>query len=154
VLRSIPLSFFERLAALRGVRLVSLQKGSGVEQIPLLGERHCILDPSAALETFADTAALMMNLDLVISTDTSIPHLAGALGIPAWTVLQFVPDWRWLLDRPDSPWYPTMRLFRQKSFGDWGEVFERIARQVITFSPGSQNRDGERSVRPGSSNRG
>ncbi len=140
VLRSIPLSFFERLAALPGVRLVSLQKGSGVEQIGQLAEPLRMWDPSAALETFADTAALMMNLDLVISSDTVIPHLAGALGTPVWTVLQSVPDWRWMLDRPDSPWYPTMRLFRQKSFGDWGEVFDRIARQAATFSSRSETR--------------
>jgi tetratricopeptide (TPR) repeat protein len=140
VLRSIPLLFFESLAAVPGIRLVSLQKGAGVEQIHGLAGRFSIVNPSARLENFSDTAALMMNLDLVISSDTSIPHLAGALGIPVWTILQFVPDWRWLLDRPDSPWYPTMRLFRQYTFGDWGEVFERIARQVATFSPGSKNR--------------
>ena len=66
---------------------------------------------------FMDTAAIMMNLDLVISSDTSVPHLAGALGVPVWLALPFVPDWRWLLDRGDSPWYPTMRLFRQKDSG-------------------------------------
>ena len=73
-----------------------------------------------------DTAAVMKNLDLVITSDTSVPHLAGALGVPVWVALPFVPDWRWLWDRSDSPWYPTMRLFRQKKAGDWEGVFEEI----------------------------
>ncbi len=75
---------------------------------------------------FMDTAAIMMNLDLVITSDTSVAHLAGALGVPVWVALPFVPDWRWLLDRSDSPWYPTMRLFRQKRLGDWKGVFGEI----------------------------
>jgi ADP-heptose:LPS heptosyltransferase len=75
---------------------------------------------------FMDTAAIMMNLDLVITSDTSVAHLAGALGVPVWVALPFVPDWRWMLDRSDSPWYPTMRLFRQKSRGDWAGVFQEI----------------------------
>src|SRR5205823_2937597 len=75
---------------------------------------------------FMDTAAMMMNLDLVITSDTAVAHLAGALGMPVWVALPFVPDWRWLLDRADSPWYPTMRLFRQKRAGDWAEVFAEI----------------------------
>jgi ADP-heptose:LPS heptosyltransferase len=73
-----------------------------------------------------DTAAIMKNLDLVITSDTAIPHLAGALGVPVWIALPCPPDWRWLLDRSDSPWYPTMRLFRQKQPGDWAGVFEEI----------------------------
>ena len=73
-----------------------------------------------------DTAAIMHNLDLVISSDTSIAHLAGALGLPTWVPLPFSPDWRWLLDRSDTPWYPTMRLFRQKSTGDWQGAFVEI----------------------------
>ena len=72
----------------------------------------------------ADTAALMQQLDLVIAVDTAVVHLAGALGRPVWVMLPFSPDWRWLLDREDSPWYPTMRLFRQPSFGDWPAVVE------------------------------
>jgi ADP-heptose:LPS heptosyltransferase len=77
-----------------------------------------------------DTAALMQSLDLVITSDTVIPHLAGALGVPVWVALTYAPDWRFLLDRDDSPWYPTMRLFRQRKFGDWTEVFERIADEL------------------------
>jgi len=83
---------------------------------------------------FVDTAAIMRNLELVISSDTAVPHVAGALGVPVWVALPFVPDWRWMLDREDSPWYPTMRLFRQKRPGDWEGVFEEIEgalRQVV-----------------------
>ncbi len=73
-----------------------------------------------------DTAAVLANLDLVITCDTAVAHLAGALGVLVWVALPFVPDWRWLLDRSDSPWYPTMRLFRQDKRGDWQGVFQRI----------------------------
>jgi ADP-heptose:LPS heptosyltransferase len=77
--------------------------------------------------SFMDTAAVISLLDLVICSDSSVTHLAGALGVPTWTALPFMPDWRWLLDREDTPWYPTMRLFRQRTRGDWNDVFERIA---------------------------
>ncbi len=82
------------------------------------------------INDFYDTAAIINNLDLIISTDTSIPHLAGALGKPVWTLLSYVPDWRWLLDREDSLWYPTMRLFRQKKKGDWEGVIQEISREL------------------------
>src|SRR4029079_9727176 len=75
---------------------------------------------------FDDTAALVKNLDLLICADTSIAHLAGALAVPVWVAMPFAPDWRWLLEREDSPWYPTMRLFRQKAMGDWDQVFARM----------------------------
>jgi len=84
-----------------------------------------------------DTAAIMMNLDLVISSDTAVPHLAAALGIPVWLALPFLPDWRWLLDRSDSPWYPTMRLFRQKTLGDWSGVFEEMRAELLNLIPGA-----------------
>ena len=74
-----------------------------------------------------DTAAIMHTLDLVITSDTAIAHLAGALGIPTWIALGYTPDWRWLLERDDSPWYPSVRLFRQPKIGDWSSVFEQIA---------------------------
>jgi len=77
-----------------------------------------------------DTAAVMKSLDLVISSDTAVPHMAGALGVPIWLPLPLAPDWRWLLNRDDSPWYPTMRLFRQRRAGDWNEVFERMAAEL------------------------
>ncbi len=81
-------------------------------------------------DAFIDTAAVMMNLDLVITCDTSLAHLAGALGRPVWVALRHVPEWRWMLDRDDTPWYPTMRLFRQTQRGDWDGVFVRIAEAV------------------------
>jgi ADP-heptose:LPS heptosyltransferase len=80
-----------------------------------------------SLLNFANTAALCECLDVVISVDTSIAHLSGALGRPTWVLLPFAPDWRWLLGRDDSPWYPTAKLYRQKTVGDWNEVFARVA---------------------------
>ena len=79
---------------------------------------------------FADTAGLIGEVDLVIAVDTSIAHLAGALGRPVWVALRRVPDWRWMLDRADSPWYPSMRLFRQQDDGAWGPVFDAMAREL------------------------
>jgi Flp pilus assembly protein TadD len=129
--RSIPLTSFALLAAVPGVRLISLQKGPGMEQLRALGDRFPVIDLSNRLDeasgAFMDTAAVMKNLDLVISSDTAIPHLAGALAVPVWTALPAVPDWRWLLEREDSPWYPTMRLFRKKQHGTWEDVFDRMA---------------------------
>jgi ADP-heptose:LPS heptosyltransferase len=77
-----------------------------------------------------DTAAVMTHLDLVVTCDTAVPHLAGALGVPVWVAVPRVHDWRWLRDREDTPWYPTMRLFRQERQGDWAPVFQRIAQAV------------------------
>jgi hypothetical protein len=104
---------------------ISLQKDVREADRPLL-EAFDILDPSAELKDFADTAALISALDLVISVDTSVAHLAGALGKPCWVMLPFTPDFRWLLDREDSPWYPKMRLFRQQRPGDWEGVLEKL----------------------------
>jgi len=129
--RSIALARFARLAQVPGVQLISLQKGPGMEQ---LHSHATVLDLGSRLDEasgpFMDTAAVMMNLDLVISCDTAIPHLAGALGIPVWVAVSLIPDWRWLLEREDSPWYPTMRLFRQTRYADWDDVFERIAEEL------------------------
>jgi tetratricopeptide (TPR) repeat protein len=128
--RSVPLAQFEALARLDGVRLVSLQKGPGNEQLDAIASRFPVVDPRDRLSTFLDTAAVIMHLDLVVSVDTAVVHLAGALGAPVWVALPFAPDWRWLLDRDDSPWYPSMRLFRQKQPGQWPEVFERITHEL------------------------
>jgi ADP-heptose:LPS heptosyltransferase len=83
-----------------------------------------------------DTAAVMENLDLIITSDTSIVHLAGALGRPTWVALEYVPEWRWLFDRDDSPWYPTMRLFRQETDGDWKSVFAKMERELRSLLGG------------------
>ncbi len=136
--RSIPLAQFAPLAACSGVRLFSLQKGVGTEQLPAWSGPAPIIDWSAALDAsgnaLVDTAALMMSLDLVITSDTAIAHLAGALGRPVWVALPLVPDWRWMLARNDSPWYPTMRLFRQQSPNDWEGVFARMTVELRALS--------------------
>jgi tetratricopeptide (TPR) repeat protein len=125
--RSFALAQFEPLARLGGVRLFSLQKGHGIEQLAQWGPKWGIIDLAERLHDFSDTAAVMMNLDLIVTADTAPAHLAGALGRPVWTALPFSGCWRWLLRRDDTPWYPTMRLFRQKEPGNWDEVFKRIA---------------------------
>jgi tetratricopeptide (TPR) repeat protein len=127
--RSVPLAAFAPLARVPGVRLISLQKGPGAEQLQAAGGSSIIgfgelLDRAGA---FTDTAAILKNLDLVVTVDSAIAHLAGGLGVPVWLALHHTPDWRWLLDRADSPWYPTARLFRQPSPGAWAPVFDEIA---------------------------
>ena len=133
--RSVPLAGFVPLARIDGVRLFSLQKGFGIEQLGRIDSEFAITDLGSRLESFMDTAAVMSNLDLVITIDSALAHCAGALGVPVWGLLPFVPDWRWLLNRADSPWYPTMRLFRQQRRGDWEEVFQRIAQEVRDQKP-------------------
>lgn len=129
--RSIPLAQFQALARVDGVRLISLQKGPGVEQLARLDNRFTVIDyrweSQQAADAFMETAALLKNLDLVVTCDTAMAHLAGALGVPVWVAIPFANDWRWLCDREDSPWYPTLRLFRQQQTGDWPGVFQRAA---------------------------
>jgi hypothetical protein len=138
-MRSIPLTHFTPLAQADGVRLFSLQKGTGCEQLRAVARYLPVIDLADRLDEttggFMDTAAVMKNLDLVVTSDTSIAHLAGALGVPVWVALALGGDWRFLLEREDSPWYPTMRLFRQTRMGDWDSVFERIAAE-LRDSPG------------------
>jgi type IV pilus biogenesis/stability protein PilW len=133
--RSMALRFFEPLAKVPGVRLISLQKKNGLEQLEDLPEGMSVEtlgdDFDEGPDAFIDTAAVMMSLDLIISSDTSIAHLAGALAQPVWTLLPFVPDWRWMLERGDTPWYPTMRLFRQQTHGDWPGVFSRVENALL-----------------------
>jgi Flp pilus assembly protein TadD len=131
--RSIPLAQFEPLARIPGVRLVSLQKDRGEAELGELGERLGIVNAASEIADFADTAALIAELDVLIVCDTSVAHLAGALAAPVWVALPFAPDWRWLMDREDSPWYPTMRLFRQTRPGDWDGVFARLAAELQRF---------------------
>jgi tetratricopeptide (TPR) repeat protein len=135
--RSFPLSAASALARLPGVSLVSLQKGPGAEQrgqVDFGAAVAQLTDPEhlGPDEIAGETAAIMMGLDLVITADTALAHLAGALGVPVWVVLQAVPDWRWLAERDDSPWYPSMRLFRQRTPGDWREVLDRVAAELAT----------------------
>jgi ADP-heptose:LPS heptosyltransferase len=114
------------LGAVPGVRLYSLQLGAAARDAQPATQGMRLVDLSGELLDFADTAAAIANLDLVISVDTAAAHLAGAMGRPVWTLLKFAPDWRWLLAREDSPWYPTMRLFRQESPGDWRQPVARV----------------------------
>ena len=113
---------------------ISLQYRDGVDQLARLPADVKIEtlgdDFDSGPDAFIDTAAVMANLNLIISSCTSIPHLAGALGRPTWIVLKHVPDWRWLLDRDDTPWYPTMRLFRQPKQDDWTSVFSKIEQEL------------------------
>jgi Flp pilus assembly protein TadD len=131
-LRSIPLAQFAPLMSVQGVQFVSLQKGPGTK-LARDNFATCFIHPPTSFDEagpFMDTAAIMQNLDLVISSDTVVPHLAGVLGVPVWVALPLAPDWRWLLQREDSPWYPTMRLFRQTKYGQWEDVFARMAEEL------------------------
>jgi tetratricopeptide (TPR) repeat protein/glycosyltransferase involved in cell wall biosynthesis len=128
--RSIPLSLFRDVLDLP-IQLYSLQKGDAAQQLEQLGN-HSIIHLGDRLQDFADTAGAIAQLDLVITVDTAVAHLAGALGKPVWVLLPFAPDWRWLLDRADSPWYPTMRLFRQSAAGDWFGVMGNVTRSLST----------------------
>jgi Flp pilus assembly protein TadD len=127
--RRCPLNYFLPLAGIPGIQIYSLQKGAS-ENLPV---NTNIINLSDEISTFADTAAIISNLDLVISVDTAAAHLAGALGKPVWLLLPFSPDWRWLLDREDSPWYPTMKIFRQTARGNWDSVFEKLLPQLELF---------------------
>jgi tetratricopeptide (TPR) repeat protein len=133
--RSMPLAALAALAGVPDVSFYSLQKGDAAKQAlnPLLG--LTLIDWTDELTDFADTAAFISQLDLVISACTSVAHLAGAMGKAAWTLLASPADWRWLIDREDTPWYPTMRLFRQSTSGDWPTVAQRIAAALPQAHP-------------------
>jgi Flp pilus assembly protein TadD len=131
--RSIPLAEFAPLADVAGVRLYSLQKQAGREQLSRWPWASRVVDLADRLVDFTDTAAVMQCLDLVVTCDTAPAHAAGALGVPVWLALPCVPDWRWMLARDDSPWYPTMRLVRQSEIGRWSDVFRRITRDVAAL---------------------
>jgi tetratricopeptide (TPR) repeat protein len=128
--RNCPLEKFLPLSKLPGVTLYSLQKGEEAQEAKNPPEEMSLVDHTDEIRDFADTASFIENLDLIISIDTAVAHLAGALGKPVWTLLPFSPEWRWLLDREDSPWYPTMRLFRQPLPGDWRSVIDRVACEI------------------------
>ncbi|PKU24441.1 tetratricopeptide repeat protein [Telmatospirillum siberiense] len=128
--RSMDPAWFSRFLDIPGVAVVSLQKDGRGGEFSALDVPGAFLDAGPLLVDYADTAALIANLDLVISVDTSVAHLAGALGVPVWTLVDLASDWRWLLARDDSPWYPTMRLFRQSRLGDWQPVVERVRAEL------------------------
>lgn len=126
--RSVPAGHLLPLARRPGVRYWSLQVGPAAAEIP-----PGILDLSDELTDFGETAAVISQLDLVITVDTAVAHLAGSLGVPVWLLLAYACDWRWMLDREDTPWYPTMRLFRQQHPGEWGDVIERVSSALETY---------------------
>ena len=128
--RSCPLARFMDLARVPNVAFYSLQKGAGREELKRRGCPALIADLGGGLGDFADTAAVLSQLDLVITVDTSVAHLAGAMARPVWVVLPFAADWRWLRKRANSPWYPTMTLFRQPAAGDWDSVFVRLEKAL------------------------
>jgi hypothetical protein len=130
--RSLPLQMLSRILDL-DAHFVSLQKDLRAGDRTLLRECSGVVDLTEHLSDFADTAALVSCLDLVITVDTSVAHLAGALGCPTWILLPYTPDYRWLLDRDDSPWYPTVRLFRQSKTRDYGIVLDRVRSELLTL---------------------
>lgn len=132
-LRSMHLSAFAPVMQIENARFFSLQFGPAAPQVEAYRDRVVDLTPS--IKDFADTAALLTRMDLLISVDTAVAHLAGALAKPVWTLLPFASDWRWLLNRDDSPWYPTMRLFRQTRPEDWGPVIERVCAELSLVKP-------------------
>jgi tetratricopeptide (TPR) repeat protein/glycosyltransferase involved in cell wall biosynthesis len=147
-LRSVPLSQFRQLLGVPGTRFFSLQKGSAAEAQLAELPNELVTDLAPHLEDFRDTAAAIQSLDLVITVDTSVAHLAGALGRPTWLLLTHVPDFRWMLEREDSPWYPSMRLFRQPEPRDWASVFAQVeeALRLRVAEPQTVVRPSERSA--------
>jgi tetratricopeptide (TPR) repeat protein len=124
--RSITLRQLDPLAGIKGVSFMTLQKGAAATQVSDSTLKLRLVDHTPRLTDFGETAALMQHLDLIVTVDTSVAHLAGAMARPVWVLLPFAPDWRWMLDRSDSPWYPTMRLFRQPQPGQWDPVIRAV----------------------------
>jgi tetratricopeptide (TPR) repeat protein len=131
--RAIRPEQFALCLGLPGLEVVSLQKDARQEEMTVLAPRGILCDAGPLLTDFAETAALMSNLDLVISSDTAVLHLAGALGVPAWGLLDHASDWHWLTGRNDSPWYPSVRLFRQPRRGDWAAVMDEVEQALATL---------------------
>jgi hypothetical protein len=132
--RSTQLSAFSSLAAIEGVTLYSLQLGPGAAEIAECAPELPITDLTAHIRDFQDTAALVHQLDLVVTVDTSVAHLAGAMGKPTWILSRFDGCWRWLLDREDSPWYPSARVFRQDAPGEWRGMMERVRTELTQWA--------------------
>ena len=136
-LRSISLKELVPLLQAAACDFFSLQAGPRAADLAALPAGISVTDIGSRVRDFADTAAVMGQLDLIISADTATLHLAGALARPVWALLPYAPDWRWLLQREDSPWYPTMRLFRQPTPGDWQGVLQRVAAELAKLVAGS-----------------
>jgi tetratricopeptide (TPR) repeat protein len=145
--RSCSLAHFLRLASVPGITLYSLQKGSAVQALALPDAVGKVVDLDPEIDDFADTAAAITNLDLVICVDTSVAHLAGAMGKPVWVVLPFAPDWRWLAQGEHNPWYPSARLFRQEATGDWDALFDRL-RDALAIASQAHRPRGSGSATP------
>jgi len=134
--RSFPLETYAPLAELEGCEWVSLQKGPGSEQLEHCSFRHRFVAAQAEIDQawdFVETLSILQVCDLVITSDTSVAHLAGALGRPTWVLLKYVPDWRWGLEGSSTPWYPTMRLFRQQEANNWEPVIAAVREALTTF---------------------
>jgi ADP-heptose:LPS heptosyltransferase len=110
-----------------------LQVGPRAAELAAIGRPDAVIDLSPQLREFGDTAAAIQEMDLVIAVDTAVAHLAGALNKPVWTLLAFVPDFRWMLGREDSPWYPSMRLFRQSAWGQWDVVIQKVTAELAAW---------------------
>jgi len=130
-LRSVRVETLLPLLRMPGLRWISLQKGEAAEQLAGLPGGVTLLDGSSRDRDLAETAALLETLDLVITTDTCVAHLAGAMGKPVWILLPHLGDWRWMQRSKTTPWYPTARLFRQNTPGDWAELVERVSQELI-----------------------
>ncbi|MEO7720220.1 MAG: tetratricopeptide repeat protein [Capsulimonas sp.] len=139
--RSSSLQAFAPLLQLPNVTLFSLQMGASASQLDQIPTEANVVDLGSRIQNFEDTAAVVENLDLVISVDTSVAHLAAAMGKPVWVLLALVPDWRWLLERSDTPWYPTMRLFRQSRRGDWNALLRDVAAEAARLASPTQSID-------------
>jgi Flp pilus assembly protein TadD/ADP-heptose:LPS heptosyltransferase len=138
--RSCRLEYFAPLAKVDGVRLYGLQKGDAAAQMDELAGTVSVVNISKRFEDFTDTAAAIESLDLVISVDTSVLHLAGAMGKSTWALLPYAPEWRWMLNRLESPWYPTMKLFRQETWNGWESVFRRVAEELHVMASKDQTK--------------
>ncbi len=132
--RSVPLAQFGVALSTPGIEFVSMQRDLAPEDATALRGHSSVLDIGTELSDFADSAALISLLDIVVSVDTAVAHLAGAMGKPVWILLPFSPDFRWMLDRADSPWYPTARLFRQSSLGDWNGPLGDVRRALVSIA--------------------
>ncbi|WP_169717626.1 hypothetical protein SPSIL_012010 [Sporomusa silvacetica DSM 10669] len=135
-IRTCGLNAMSPLAGIPGMTFYSLQKGEAASEANTPPPGMRLIDLTDDLADFTDTAAQIMNLDLVVVVDTAVAHLAGALGKPVWTLLPSAGEWRWLLDRNDTPWYPTMRLFRQSTPGDWSSVMTAVAQELSAWQAG------------------